>query len=76
MVKELQDDLLRKYMEEAIGPIVDSIEENLYAGKYDFSDSSSPSSNFTIGFNYLLKNCINHAKFIFKPIDVVLNISL
>jgi hypothetical protein len=44
MVKELQDNLLNRYMQEAIGPIVDSIEENLYSGKYDFSDSSPPES--------------------------------
>lgn len=43
-VKELQEVLLRRYMQEAVGPIVDSIEENIYAGRYDFNDSSAPTS--------------------------------
>jgi hypothetical protein len=33
-------------MTETIGPIVDSIENNLYSGKYDFNDSSPPTSRF------------------------------
>ena len=43
-VKEQQDLLLKQYMLESIGPIVDSIENNLYAGRYDFNDSSKPIS--------------------------------
>jgi hypothetical protein len=43
-VKEQQDILLKQYMLESIGPIVDSIENNLYAGRYDFNDSSKPIS--------------------------------
>ena len=50
MVKELQENLLNRYMQEAIGPIVDSIEENLYSGKYDFSDSSPPASKLNQNF--------------------------
>lgn len=47
-VKELQEVLLRQYMEETIGPIVDDIEVNLYAGRYDFNDSSYPTSSHSI----------------------------
>lgn len=43
-VKDLQDSLLKQYMIETIGPIIDSIENNLYVGRYDFSDSSPPTA--------------------------------
>jgi hypothetical protein len=45
-IKELQDLLLKQYMTEVITPIVDSIEGNLYVGKFDFMDSSQPTSTF------------------------------
>lgn len=41
-VKDLQDALLKQYMLETVGPIIDSIETNLYVGKFDFSDCSPP----------------------------------
>lgn len=44
-VKDLQDSLLKQYMIETIGPIVDSIESNLYVGRYDFTESSPPTGN-------------------------------
>lgn len=44
-IKELQEILLVRYMKETVQPIVDQIEVNLYAGRYDFNDSSPPISN-------------------------------
>ncbi|CAF0899139.1 unnamed protein product [Brachionus calyciflorus] len=41
-LKELQDMLLKQYVSEATKPIVDNIESNLYAGRYDFSECSAP----------------------------------
>ncbi|RNA35853.1 exocyst complex component 2 isoform X1 [Brachionus plicatilis] len=41
-VKDLQDNLLKEYVKEAINPIVETIEKNLYAGKFDFRDCSKP----------------------------------
>ena len=44
-VKDLQESILNQYMVEAIGPIVARIENNLYAGRYDFNDSSPPTGD-------------------------------
>jgi len=43
-VKDLQDALLKQYMVETVGPIIDSIENNLYVGRFDFNDCSPPIS--------------------------------
>lgn len=43
-VKDMQENLLKEYIKEAINPIVDQIEKNLYAGKFDFRDCSKPTS--------------------------------
>ena len=51
-VKELQDSLLKQYMIESVGPIVDSIETNLYIGRYDFTESSPPKSKIENIFEF------------------------
>ncbi len=38
-------------MIETIGPIVDSIENNLYVGRYDFTESSPPTGNLSFKVN-------------------------
>lgn len=43
-VKELQEALINQYKIETIKPMITNIETNLYIGKYDFSDSSPPTS--------------------------------
>jgi hypothetical protein len=40
-------------MIETIGPIIDSIENNLYSGKYDFNDSSPPTSKYSHYFKLI-----------------------
>jgi hypothetical protein len=40
-------------MIETISPIVDAIENNLYSGKYDFNDSSPPTSESFFQFSLL-----------------------
>ncbi len=47
-VKDLQDSLLKQYMIETIGPIIDAIQDNLYAGRYDFNDCSAPTGIFKL----------------------------
>ena len=47
-IKELQDLILKQYMTEVISPIVDSIEGNLYIGKFDFMDCSQPTSTYNV----------------------------
>ena len=43
-VKELLDTLLRQYLHETIDPVVESIESNLYSGRFDFNDCSPPTT--------------------------------
>ena len=59
-VKEMQDNLLKEYIKEAINPIVDQIEKNLYAGRFDFRDCSKPISKI------IQKKKINIILFIFS----------
>ena len=42
-------------MIETIGPIVDSIENNLYVGRYDFTESSPPTGNLSFKVNHKRK---------------------
>ena len=41
-IKELQDALIQQYIKESVDPIVETIETNLYMGRYDFTESSQP----------------------------------
>lgn len=68
-VQEQQDMVLKQYQQEVINPIVQSIETNLYIGHYDFTDSSTPTSNnyFIIVLPlslYLIKGARNYVKLI------------
>ncbi len=47
-------------MIETIGPIVDSIENNLYVGRYDFTESSPPTGNLSFKVNHKRKLSIKY----------------
>jgi hypothetical protein len=47
-MSELLGRLLEQYKVEVAKPILDSIENNIYMGRYDFSDSATSTSNFKV----------------------------
>lgn len=64
-VKELQDSLLKQYIHDIVKPISDSIEENLYAGKYDFANSSTPTCIHPFIFYCYFRNSFSSFPFFF-----------